>query len=72
MYSDKEWLDIPFYDEDVEAAALEQTVLEEGHSDCRDGGWQQFGEPAFASEEECLCYFDALWDERITDFVPAM
>ncbi|MBT4510942.1 MAG: hypothetical protein HOC20_01855 [Chloroflexi bacterium] len=71
MYSQKEWLDIPFNDEDVEAAALEKMTLTEGGSDCLDDGWQEFGQPAFESCDECLEYFESLWDGRITDFVNA-
>ncbi|MFO8010731.1 MAG: penicillin acylase family protein [Dehalococcoidia bacterium] len=68
MFSQKEWLDIPFNDEDVEAAAIEKLKLEEGASDCLDDGWRQFGEPAFDSCQECLDYFQSLKAGRITEF----
>jgi hypothetical protein len=68
MYSNKEWLDLPFRDEDVEAAALEKKVISEGSSDCLRGGWKEFSQPEFKNCAECLSYFLSLQCERITEF----
>ena len=69
MYSNKEWLDLPFKYKDVKAATLEKTVVTEGARDCLFGGWKEFGEPEFNNCAECLNYFRSLHCERITDFV---
>lgn len=69
MFSQKQWLDIPFYEEDVEAAALQTTVVSEGASDCINDGWKEFTQPEFDSCIECLAYFQMLQFFRVTDFI---
>jgi len=69
MFSQKEWLDIPFYNEDVEAAALETKVVSEGASDCFNDGWKEFRQPEFENCIECLAYFQLVQFFRVTEFI---
>jgi acyl-homoserine-lactone acylase len=67
LYSNKEWIDIPFHAEDVRAATLEKTQLKEGFFDCFHGGWENFGEPAFDSQWECVVHFTGLRNQRLAE-----
>lgn len=69
MYAHKQWLDIPFREEDVVAATQETLNLSEGPADCKNGGWQAFALPAFGSEHACDTYLESLRAQRVTDFV---
>lgn len=68
MFSRKEWLDIPFREEDVQARALTSVTLTEGVADCGAEGWQKFTQPRFSSLEKCKQHFMALNSQRVTDF----
>jgi acyl-homoserine-lactone acylase len=67
LYSQKQWVELPFRDEDVEAAAMESVGLVEGKDDCRNGGWQAFTNPAFANQGECVEYLDLLRQQRVAE-----
>jgi acyl-homoserine-lactone acylase len=66
-YSDKEWVDLPYYQDDVESAALSSLTLKEGKNDCKKGGWQDYTNPAFADQSECVEYFDLLRMQRLDE-----
>jgi acyl-homoserine-lactone acylase len=66
-YSNKEWVDLPFHQDDVEAAALSSMTLKEGRSDCKSGGWQAFTNPSFANQGACVEYYDALREQRLEE-----
>ena len=68
MFSRKEWLEIPFREEDVRAASLSFINLQEGVEDCAGDGWTRFKKPAFISVGECRVHFDLLVKNRITKF----
>lgn len=68
MFSRKEWLDIPFREEEVAAATLQSTVLTEGVNDCYSEGWKAFKQPKFGGIVECRAYFDSLKAARVTAF----
>jgi acyl-homoserine-lactone acylase len=67
LFSQKQWVDLPFTDEDVEAAAVSSVSLLEGKADCKKGGWQAFTNPSFANQGECVEYFDALRMQRLDE-----
>ena len=67
--SDKQFIDLPYEENDVRAAALDEKILIEGVSDCRSGGWQRYENPTFASQQECAGYFEDLAGMRLTQFV---
>ena len=67
LYSQKQWVELPFSDEDVEAAATESVSLIEGKDDCKRGGWQAFTNPAFADQGECVEYLDLLRQQRVAE-----
>jgi acyl-homoserine-lactone acylase len=67
LFSQKQWVDLPFTDEDVEAAAVSSVSLLEGKADCKKGGWQAFTKPSFADQGECVEYFDALRMQRLDE-----
>ena len=68
QFSAKNLVDIPFLQEDVEAAALQTDQLSVGTSDCADEGWQDFASENFSSEEACRESFQAIYDNRVTGF----
>ena len=67
LYSDKQWVDLPYTDEDVAAAAESSVELKEGKADCKKGGWQDFTNPSFADQGECVDYYDALRMQRLDE-----
>lgn len=69
MFSRKEFLDLPFHQEDVEAAALSTIDVSEGTSACADGGWETFLQPQFADEQACRDYFIDIEANQLLDFV---
>ena len=60
LYSEKQWVDLPFKKRDVKDAALSKMVVGEGVEDCKNGGWQDFTTLDFASKKDCKKYFKAL------------
>lgn len=69
LFSNKQFVDLPFTQEQVEAAATSTAELSEGTSDCEQDGWQSFSQPSFADEAACRSYFVDIADNRLTDFV---
>jgi acyl-homoserine-lactone acylase len=67
LFSQKQWVDLPFTDEEVSAAAVSSTDLSEGKGDCKKGGWQDFTNPSFANQGECVEYYDALRMQRLDE-----
>jgi acyl-homoserine-lactone acylase len=67
--SEVRFYDLPYTEAEVLAAALHEVVLNEGVSDCRDGGWQRYSIPTFEDEQQCVGYFEALAAKRLTRFV---
>ena len=67
LFSQKQWVDLPFTDEDVAAAAVSSVALSEGKGDCKKGGWQDFTNPSFADQGECVDYYDALRMQRLDE-----
>lgn len=69
LFSQGEWVDLPFREADVAAAATESLNLSEGKDDCKHGGWRAFTKPAFANQGTCVAYFEIrrlqrLWEIR--------
>ncbi|MEE3331162.1 MAG: penicillin acylase family protein [Myxococcota bacterium] len=67
LYSEKNWVEIPFRHEDVVAATLSHTVLSEGAEDCADGGWISFTTQDFDDETACRASFRNLRAERMAE-----
>jgi acyl-homoserine-lactone acylase len=68
-FSNKQLVDIPFLQKDVEAAALRTVHLTEGSEQCVNSGWKDYGSENFADEATCLNYFHQAFAQRLTDFV---
>lgn len=64
LFSQGEWVDLPFSEADVAAAATDSLELEEGREDCRNGAWQSFTNPEFESESDCVEYYESLYQLR--------
>jgi len=69
LFSTKELPDLPYYLEDVEAAALSSVEISEGTASCADGGWEAFMGLAFSNEEKCRDYFTAIDADKLMDWV---
>jgi acyl-homoserine-lactone acylase len=69
LYSDKQWVDLPFHLHDVAATAVSQTAVKEGASDCNGGGWKEFTNPSFANANECKSYFETHRQSRIDELI---
>ena len=67
--ADKQFVDLPFAEEDVIANALQRKNLSEGAADCRNGGWQSYAHPTFDDQQQCADYFDDQREARLTRFV---
>jgi acyl-homoserine-lactone acylase len=67
LFSQKQWVELPFAEEDVEAATVSSQTLKEGKSDCKMNGWQAFTNPAFADQGECVEYMDLLRQQRLDE-----
>lgn len=58
LYSQKGWDTIKYTDAQIAADPnLRTYTVQEDKRDCMDGGWQAFEQPAFASQGECVAYF---------------
>lgn len=66
-YSDKRWIELPFKQADVAAAAVSTLQLTEGTAQCEGAGWKQFGRPAFEDQAQCNAHFKALSEARIQE-----
>ena len=66
-YSDKRWIELPFKQADVAAAAISTLQLTEGTAQCEGAGWQRFGNPAFEDQAQCNTHFKALSEARIQE-----
>jgi acyl-homoserine-lactone acylase len=64
LFSDKQWLDLPYYTKDVKKSAHSSMRLEEGKGDCESGGWEDFTEPSFDNQGQCVRYFNKLRESR--------
>jgi protein-tyrosine phosphatase len=69
LLSNKQFLDLPYVEDEVRAMALEEMHLTEGVRDCRGEGWQGYENPAFDSQQDCARYFEDLTAKRLTQFV---
>ncbi|MBW2419437.1 MAG: penicillin acylase family protein [Deltaproteobacteria bacterium] len=67
LFSQKQWVDLPFTAEEVDAAAESSLDLSEGKSDCKKGGWQAFTNPVFSNQGECVEYYNALRQQRLAE-----
>ena len=66
-YSDKRWIELPFKQADVAAAAVSTLQLTEGAAQCEGAGWKHFGNPVFESQAQCSAHFKALRDARLQE-----
>ena len=66
-YSDKRWIELPFKQADVVAAAVSTVQLTEGAAQCEGVGWQRFGNPVFKDQAQCNIHFKALSEARIRE-----
>jgi len=67
LYSDKQWVDLPYHMQDVKKAALSNEYLTEGSKSCNGGGWKEYSEPSFSNAAECKAYFEALRQARLEE-----
>jgi hypothetical protein len=67
LFSQKQWVDLPFADQDVEAAALSSLTLKEGKGDCKKGGWKAFTNPSFADQDACVEHMNLLRQQRLDE-----
>lgn len=67
LFSQGQWVDLPFREADVAAAAVESLTLTEGKDDCRSGRWQEFTNPKFANQGACVEYYDSLRRQRLAE-----
>jgi acyl-homoserine-lactone acylase len=67
LFSQKQWVDLPFTDAEVSAAAVSSADLSEGKADCKKDGWQAFTNPAFADQSACVEYYNALRIQRLDE-----
>jgi len=67
LYSDKQWVDLPYHMHDVKKAALSNEYLAEGSKSCNGGGWKEYSEPSFSNARECKDYFEALRQARLKE-----
>ena len=63
-YSGKRWIELPFTQADVAAAAVSTVQLTEGAAQCEGAGWQRFGNPVFKDQAQCHTHFKALSEAR--------
>jgi acyl-homoserine-lactone acylase len=66
-FSQKEWVDLPFTEDEVAAAAESTLNLSEGKDDCKGSGWQAFTNPTFANQGDCVVYYNALRQQRLKE-----
>ncbi len=66
-YSDKRWIELPFKQADVAAAAVSTMQLTEGAEQCKGLGWQGFGNPVFKDQAQCSEHFKTQRDARIRE-----
>src|SRR6266540_3219822 len=58
LFSQKGWDTIKYTDAQIAADPnLRTYTVREDKRDCMDGGWRAFEQPAFASQGECVAYF---------------
>ncbi|MDH3336221.1 MAG: penicillin acylase family protein [Gammaproteobacteria bacterium] len=69
--SENEFLDLPYTESEVRAAALESRTLVEGVGNCRDDRWRRFASLNFDDEHHCVRYFKDLAAKRLVDFATA-
>ncbi len=67
LFSEKRWLELPFRVEDVAANALTETQLIQSQGNCKQGGWRDFSNPAFANLGQCVTYFETLRRQRLDE-----
>ena len=68
-FSRREFIDLPYEQADVEAAAISTVELSEGTVDCADNGWQEFTELEFSDEQACRTYFTELEANQLKDWL---
>ena len=66
-YSAKRWIELPFTQAEVAAAAVSTLRLVEGPAQCASEGWRRFGNPAFADQAGCETHFKALRKARLSE-----
>lgn len=67
LFSQGQWVELPFREADVIAAATETTSLAEGKRDCRGDGWRRFASPAFSNQGKCVTYYNELRRQRLAE-----
>ena len=66
-YSDKRWIELPFKQADVAAAAVSTLQLTEGAAQCDSEGWKRFGNPVFTDQAQCSAHFKTLRETRLRE-----
>ena len=66
-YSDKRWIELPFKQADVAAAAVSTLQLTEGTDQCEGEGWKRFGNPVFTEQAQCSAHFKTLRETRLRE-----
>ena len=66
-YSEKRWIELPFKQADVAAAAVSTLQLTEGAAQCEGAGWKRFGNPVFEDQAQCNTHFKASLEARIQE-----
>jgi len=66
-YSDKRWIELPFTQADVAAAAVSTLQLIEGAAQCEGESWKRFGNPIFADQAQCSQHFKTVREARLRE-----
>jgi acyl-homoserine-lactone acylase len=69
LFSRGEWVDLPFREADVAAAAIESVQVTEGQNDCKNGGWQAFTNPSFKNQGDCVKHMKELRRIRVVEIL---
>ena len=67
LFSQGEWVDLPFREADVAAATTESQRLVESKNSCKHGGWRAFTEPTFANQGACVAYYEVRRVQRLLE-----
>lgn len=67
LFSQEQWVDLPFRESDVAAATISSLHLAEGKDDCKNDGWQTFTKPTFENQGDCVSYMNELRKKRLDE-----
>ena len=67
LFSQEQWVDLPFHEGDVAAATLSSLHLSEGKDDCKKNGWRTFAKPTFDNQGDCVSYMNELRKRRLDE-----